>query len=591
MLRAIRVGAFIVAFAILLIEDITAQSGDTVEVRKLVARATELREISPDSSFALARKGIGLATAAHDQVGLIDLLMLRGAYYWTRSNYLPAIDDYSEALSLSKQIDLKRGIYRAQINLGQVYSKLGDYPRAIEYFLKGITFGDSIRIDKSAAYNSLAVAYRKSNNLDQAIAALQEAIRLMKLSDNKGQIGLTGGVYANLGNIYLSKGDLNQAMYYSRKALHVFDSLRQPRGMVTCYNNMAEVLVLQGKYSDAFTWYQKSLELSHSKGLVTNEASALEGMAAIASKTGNTNDAIRLLNQSIALSETHQHKTELIRLYLAMANNYEVLGREDIALRYLRKHIATKDSVFNQEANNKIANLRVSYEINKREADKKLFLQEHKIALLNRNILIGLIVALLIIVISFTYYQFLRIRKNKVVMKQHQVIHDTQQRLLHQELENEKLKQQELQREIEKNSKELTTHALNLLQKNEILEEIKEGLTELHHDMQPEARKDIQKLVSSINLSHHQDKEWQGFKAHFEKIHVGFFEKLQQEYPDLSGNDIKICSLVKLNLGLKETASILGISTESVKTARYRLRKKLKLDPSQNLVSFLAGFN
>ncbi len=589
MLRPICGGVVVILCVLLTHKTGIAQAADTVEVRKIMALATALREHNPDSSYALTQKGIELARVAHDQVGLVDLFISRGAYHWTKNNYLPAIDDYNEALSLSHRINFKKGVYRAQINLGQVHSKLGDYPRAIDYFLKGIALGDAAQFDNSSAYNSLAVAYKKNNNLEQAVLALQEAVKLIKPSPDTFQNGLRGGIYSNLGNIYLIKGELDTAMYYQKKALHIFDSLHQTRGQVVCYNNIAEILILQEKKEEALIWSQKSLDLSHQAGLYANEASALEGMATVAAKKGDRQHVLNLLSKAIRISEEHKHKTELIRLYRSIAGTYESLGKNELALLYLKKHIAAKDSVFNQEANNKVANLRVGYEINKREIDKKLLMQEHRIALLNRNILIGCVVALLVMAIIFTYYQFLRIKKNKLVIEQQRVIHETQQQLLYQELENEKLKQQELQWEIEKSSRELTTHALHLLQKNEMLEEIKEGLVDIHNELDPETRKDIQKLVSSINLSHHQDKEWLGFKAHFEKIHVGFFERLQQEYPDLSGNDIKICSLVKLNLGLKETASILGISTESVKTARYRLRKKLKLESSQNLVSFLAG--
>ena len=158
------------------------------------------------------------------------------------------------------------------------------------------------------------------------------------------------------------------------------------------------------------------------------------------------------------------------------------------------------------------------------------------------------------------------------------------------DLENQKLKHRELEKEIENKSRELTTHALNLLQKNQLLDEIKGGLAGLEDTTKPELKQDIRKLVGTINISHHHDKEWSVFRAHFEKVNQGFFERVALLYPDLTGNDIKVCALAKLNLGSKEIASILGISIESAKMARYRLRKKLKLSPNQNLVSFLAGF-
>jgi DNA-binding CsgD family transcriptional regulator len=84
-----------------------------------------------------------------------------------------------------------------------------------------------------------------------------------------------------------------------------------------------------------------------------------------------------------------------------------------------------------------------------------------------------------------------------------------------------------------------------------------------------------------------QDNSWNDFDLYFESINKNFYTRLKQSYPDISTNDLKICALIKLNLSIKEMASILNISPDSVKTARYRLRKKLQLSTEDNLTSFI----
>jgi DNA-binding CsgD family transcriptional regulator len=56
---------------------------------------------------------------------------------------------------------------------------------------------------------------------------------------------------------------------------------------------------------------------------------------------------------------------------------------------------------------------------------------------------------------------------------------------------------------------------------------------------------------------------------------------------ELSPTELRLCTLIKLNLNIKETASVLNIEPTSVKTARHRLRKKLKLDQGQDLAAFI----
>ena len=73
-------------------------------------------------------------------------------------------------------------------------------------------------------------------------------------------------------------------------------------------------------------------------------------------------------------------------------------------------------------------------------------------------------------------------------------------------------------------------------------------------------------------------------------MHDGFFKDLKQAFPEVSNAELKLCALLRLNMNLKESAKILGIAVDSVKTARYRLRKKLGLKTEDNLVDFLIQF-
>ena len=94
-------------------------------------------------------------------------------------------------------------------------------------------------------------------------------------------------------------------------------------------------------------------------------------------------------------------------------------------------------------------------------------------------------------------------------------------------------------------------------------------------------------LPKILSKGINQDKDWADFNTHFESVNKSFYSRLKQAYPDISPNDLKISALIKLNLSIKEMAGILNISPDSVKTARYRLRKKLQLNSEDNLTDFI----
>jgi DNA-binding CsgD family transcriptional regulator len=90
-----------------------------------------------------------------------------------------------------------------------------------------------------------------------------------------------------------------------------------------------------------------------------------------------------------------------------------------------------------------------------------------------------------------------------------------------------------------------------------------------------------------VDYSFSLDKDWEEFRLYFEEVHTGFFDTLKKRYPDLTPNELRLAALAKLNLSIKETATIMGITPDSVKTARYRLRKKLDMETEENLTEYL----
>jgi len=64
---------------------------------------------------------------------------------------------------------------------------------------------------------------------------------------------------------------------------------------------------------------------------------------------------------------------------------------------------------------------------------------------------------------------------------------------------------------------------------------------------------------------------------------------LKESYPDLTPNELKLCAYLRMNLSSKEIAQLLNITVKGVEVARYRLRRKLQLQPEVLLPDFLSS--
>ncbi len=149
-------------------------------------------------------------------------------------------------------------------------------------------------------------------------------------------------------------------------------------------------------------------------------------------------------------------------------------------------------------------------------------------------------------------------------------------------------KEEKLEQKIDFRNKQLISYAFNFQQKNEIINKVfslARGLEKTSSST--EEQQLIKELINIGKENLHVDKEWEHFKFFFEETLSGLHSKLVSKHPDLNANDLKICSLIRLNLSIKEAANILNISPGSLKTARYRLRKKLKLKSGQKIIDYV----
>jgi DNA-binding CsgD family transcriptional regulator len=202
----------------------------------------------------------------------------------------------------------------------------------------------------------------------------------------------------------------------------------------------------------------------------------------------------------------------------------------------------------------------------------------------------GAVAAILFIGFIIVYYQRKNILNKKALLQKTHEAYQTQQALTSVELENKKLAEIQLNADLEFRHKELLTYTLNLVQKNTILESVREAVHELMSSTDKDSNLKITKLIKTIDYSLETEKDWDEFRMYFEKVHSSFFDNLKAQYPDLSQSDLKLCALISLNLSMKEMAELIGISPESVKMARHRLRKKLDIVTEENLSEYLATF-
>lgn len=116
----------------------------------------------------------------------------------------------------------------------------------------------------------------------------------------------------------------------------------------------------------------------------------------------------------------------------------------------------------------------------------------------------------------------------------------------------------------------------NLQAKNQLIEAISTELSQASSPTNPvtspQKPSTIESLLNRVILT---EVDWLQFKQRFEDVYPDFFASLQHRFADLTPAEIRLLALLKLGISTKQMAFMLGVSMNTIRTSRYRLRRKL----------------
>lgn len=559
---------------------LSSETSDTSRINLLFEIAVESWSTAPEKTLANAEKVLSISRKTGYPKGEAQGEYALGVYYWQKNDYPQALSHYASSEAISRDIHDQVGIAKGISGAGMIYGEQGNYARALDNYLQALSILQKIGDQKrsSNVLNSIGNVHKNQKNYEEALSFYRQAQAIwVKLGDQKS----IAGSYVNIASIYSKKKDFSAALSNAQKALALFEQFKDSNGQIICHNNLGEIYFQTAKYALAAAEYQKALAINEDFQRKPAMVSSYNGLGRVYSKTNQPARALESYHRAAEIAKVNGIRPALQLAYEGLANVYGQTGSYASAFRFQELSASLKDSLFNEENTIKMTNLRVHYENERREAEIKLLQKEKDLGDATRNTIMVALAAILTLVTLAFNRQRLKVRKDRQ-------LHAAQKALADIEIQNGLEKEQRLQSELEFRNKALTTHTLNLIQKNSILEDIRQTISlALKTGQKDENTPLFSRLINLIDYSFNLDKDWDEFKTYFEGVHPDFFSKLKKAHPELSAGELRLCALTRLNLNLKECAGLLSISPDSVKTARHRLRKKLKLGEDNNLLEYL----
>lgn len=511
---------------------------------------------------------------------------------------LPDQDDYKPVKPDSTFLELKDAYNRAVekkeplaaarclAQMGQICLHLGHFPQALDYHLQAsdIFRKEGAQPQLAANLNNIGMLYYYNKQPELSRRQYEEALAIFRQLNDETGVALT---YGKIGHLYEKQQRYDSAFLYQRRALATSLSANDKPGMSKIYENIGSIYEDLARYDSASFYFNKALDLSIQGGEKLNRIEILNNLGDVYRKTGQYPEALFQTRRALLLALELREQRQLSGAYRDLAKAHHLAGNNDSAFYYLELSRQYLLGTYSDENSKQVALLQTVYDIEKKNNEIERLQNARKT---NRIITAAIIIVILLLVamsILIISRQRLKLRNEQILRQQHRQIFETEKELMEAALQNKQLQEGKLKEELEVRSKELTTHTLHLIQKNQLLEELRLRLDEMVKDDKRDQKKQLKQLLGQINHSFNHDQYWVDFRNIFEQVHQTFFDNLKKYCDTLTSNDLRVVALLKMNMESQDIATLLGISQDSLRVVRYRLRKKLNLQQGESLTAFI----
>lgn len=269
----------------------------------------------------------------------------------------------------------------ATFNMGSCYFIMGDYPQALEHYLKSPeVMKDPVRKERMASgvYLGVGGIYAEINQLDSARHYYKKA--LQGASDSKIARRYIGTL-ENLGALELKAERYDSAVYYFEQSIALAREGQRKGMLASSLAQIGAAHLYAGNDEAAAPYLTEAYKLSRELDSPTEIAYSQATLAEYHQKQGRTDQAITLAKASLTEARERQMMDIIRRASLILSQAYEAKGAHKAALAYFKEHVTLKDQLFNEDKVQEITRLKMQNQF-EQERERERLEQEKKDALI-----------------------------------------------------------------------------------------------------------------------------------------------------------------------------------------------------------------
>lgn len=410
-----------------------------------------------ENALRYFEEGLRLSEQIQYEFGHCRALLEIGYIQYTWGEYVLSSTYFEKALLIAQNENFKNEEARALNLLGKYYHTRGFFDKSVEYYNRAIKVNQDLHNNDQAInfYLDIGKTYNSEGDIYMTLSYYLKAYNESeKVSDQM----LKADVYNHLGSIYLLLKQPQKSLEYHSRALKIRLTMKEPQATATSYNNIGETYLQVPNYDSAMVNFNRSYDLCLQTSYMKGTIKALTNLGRTENKTNNIDSAYLHLNHALELAINSGYNAGAVESSLTLGHNfllrkkyaqaidyfekslskmnsansnefqpeafyglykcYKELGNDHEALYYHEKYTLADHTALMAENDRQLAELRVHFDLQKKENDNEKLRQENELkqlALTKRNWVIWSVVVMLLFTIALCwliYFRYVQKRKS-----------------------------------------------------------------------------------------------------------------------------------------------------------------------------------
>jgi signal transduction histidine kinase/tetratricopeptide (TPR) repeat protein len=379
-----------------------------MERLELLVEITErYNSSSPPTALEFAQQSLDLLETHPDPATLARVTHQMCWAYQNLGDYRTALTRCNQSAAVAEKEDNEKALARALNTTGVVFWRLADFDRSIDFLLRAHRLEEAhgSPLSQSRVLTNMGIVQKTMGNYD---SALDFYSRSLEIKEREGDTRGIANVLNNMAEVYFNLDRLDTALDLHRRSLALKEELGYDVGAITSHMQIGMIYSAQDADDLALASFLEALRLADKTGVRANQSAILTQLGVFDRKAGLLDLATEKLTRALDLATEIEFREGIRDTSLELARTYELLGDHKSALDYYKRYQTEKDEVFSAESRDRIAQLKVRDEINRREAEIR------RQRMVRTALLIGLAGLTVLLLVALRAYQ-LKTQANLVI--------------------------------------------------------------------------------------------------------------------------------------------------------------------------------